>query len=1256
MFQAVRDKAGRKGKVAEAVVSDALKVLRIEGDALHERAVAYVLEGEGPELVLELAGRDTKDLDLALSRPGYVGWTWTNENLQKRVKKVTSGSGIEAVAKLRGKVYANAEVTPEQLSRLGRLLAAIADDDAGVAAAVPGWFGILAQDLALTRVCRQEKGVPAWRPEQLEAVAVAGGITGDDAAAAVVQVLLARPRERYYGSQADLGRYLQVPEAAAYLTRHWAVAGAEIRKLGAEGKKSFCAWMKLNHNPQELRVALVALCGDSAKGVRRAADDAVAALPGDEQVRLLRTLLESAPPNALDDVVTRLVGAEGGVAAIEEALAAARAASSDARTAKPNARTAVLEKAVARAQTLGEAVQSPIEVPPFEPLADAELGPEVTAAAVAHHDQLLVAAREHLVTAREEHKQSHDHPAGKCWYVNRAEQEVRSLERVGAAELGQIVDIMSGREDVPQVSKVIKRLMPAGGWLTDHLREVVPAATPLHVLRLVAATGQSDNRLWWQLRGRLDAVTDLRVLADAVVRAGISDPDDKIADLVFHRWWGTEEFPVERMWQYFAGHLDLLEKYLVPRGEYEYGHAVGRVLEILRHFPAVPAVLLPRLSGLAMGTAKTHRLAAQDVLAKHPQARALAEQGLTDGKFEVRISAAGWLANLGDKEAIPALRTVLAAERREDVRAAFLTALETLGDDIAEHLSPAKLAAEAAKGLKKKAPVSMSWFPLDALPDLRWAGGAAVPREVTRWWVVLAVKLKEPSGEGLIARYVSLLDDASRATFGSYVLRAWVAQDTRGPSAAESREHAERAAQREFDWAQQYLKQYPSVEWAQERAAVPLDEHYRRAYRSHQATYLGSATKDKGMLALSVGMPGAELATAAQHYFKAHPQRRSQAEALVRALAANGDRPAVQLLLAVSRQFKLRTVRETAETLAEQLAEARGWTADQLADRTVQTAGFEADGVLRLAFGEREFTGRITDAFTIELRNDKGKVVKTPPSTPQGADEETRAVYKEARAQLTSSKKELKAVVELQTRRLREAMTTGRSWSVEEWQEFVAGHPVMSRLAARVIWLADPGTPAQRAFRPDDGALLGVDDEDVTLTDDGRVGIAHAVTLPGGNDGADTAAAWREHLTDYEVDPLFGQLDAAMPEVADGAVQVTDRKGWLSDSFTIRGRMFAAGWKRGEAQDAGWYYEYVKEHTAAGLVAEIEFTGSFFGEENIPAAVKTLSFRKPGTWGERGLVPLADVPPVLLAEAYADYLEVAGAGAFDPDWEKKAQY
>jgi len=57
----------------------------------------------------------------------------------------------------------------------------------------------------------------------------------------------------------------------------------------------------------------------------------------------------------------------------------------------------------------------------------------------------------------------------------------------------------------------------------------------------------------------------------------------------------------------------------------------------------------------------------------------------------------------------------------------------------------------------------------------------------------------------------------------------------------------------------------------------------------------------------------------------------------------------------------------------------------------------------------------------------------------------------------------------------------------------------------------------------------------------------------------------------------------------------------------------------------------------------------------VPAALKTLCFENSRVRGYTDrTIPLQDVPPVLLAEAYADYLSIAQAcTGYDPDWEKK---
>ena len=49
---------------------------------------------------------------------------------------------------------------------------------------------------------------------------------------------------------------------------------------------------------------------------------------------------------------------------------------------------------------------------------------------------------------------------------------------------------------------------------------------------------------------------------------------------------------------------------------------------------------------------------------------------------------------------------------------------------------------------------------------------------MARWWVVLADRLKDPSGHGMFELYLDRLDAADAAALGSHVLRAWIAQDT----------------------------------------------------------------------------------------------------------------------------------------------------------------------------------------------------------------------------------------------------------------------------------------------------------------------------------------------------------------------------------------------------------------------------------------------------------------------------------------------
>jgi len=668
---------------------------------------------------------------------------------------------------------------------------------------------------------------------------------------------------------------------------------------------------------------------------------------------------------------------------------------------------------------------------------------------------------------------------------------------------------------------------------------------------------------------------------------------------------------------------------------------VAEAIAILGEFPVVPASYIPRLTEIALGTGKTHRLAAQKVLERQPGGLETARLGLVNANSDVRSSAAVWLARIGDPVAIPDLRAALGKEKREAVQAVLLSALDKLGDDISAYLSPSVLLDAAAKGLKAKVPVDAEWLP--PLPAVRWADGTPVDPDIVRWWAVLSVKLKDPTGAGLIPIYVGLLDESSRQELGRFVLDAWIAQDTRRATDAEAREYAAAEGPQRY---QQYQR------WAgSDYAARTLEQVIEEVRKEKLGELLGSAIGSKGVLALTAGAPGHYLLTIVQRYMRDHPQRRAQVEALITAASVNDDPAAIQLVIGVARRHKMATVQAKATELVEALATRKGWTADELADRTIPSAGFDDTGVLNLDYGPRQFTGRITvdaktGAYGVALTNADGKPIKALPAP--GASDDAELV-KAAKAQLTTSKKELKQVVDAQTARLFEAMCLGRTWPAAAWREDLLSHPVMRQLVSRLVWVIDPGTENQLLFRPDvEGELLDADDEAVELPTGSQVGLAHWSVLP-----ADEVTAWQAHMRDYQVKALFDQFDViTLPEFDPEATQLADHEGWLSDTYAIRGRATKRGYVRGEAEDGGWFCDYRRAYTGIGLVSVIGFTGSFFQEEQMSAAVETLTFEGKN-WRP---VKLADVPPILLAESYRDYVFVAEAGAFDPEWQTRSAW
>ena len=675
-------------------------------------------------------------------------------------------------------------------------------------------------------------------------------------------------------------------------------------------------------------------------------------------------------------------------------------------------------------------------------------------------------------------------------------------------------------------------------------------------------------------------------------------------------------------------------------------------LALLGHFPKLPARYRNRLLVMAGDSAAQLRDAARDLLKDTPGIDGAIAVQLADGKQDVRALAAEWLAARGATAQIPAIRAALAKDKSDIARAAMITALQKLGEDVSHLFDPALLIKEAKAGLAKAKPKGLDWFPFDMLPQLHWADGTPVDPVLPRWWVTLAAKLKQPGGNALINLWLDRLAPGDAHKLGWMVLTGWIDEDTRRPTDAEANAYAAQNVDAVLKANIANVKR-----WPQSADYFPTDRNvvFARLKRDKASVYLGTATDSKGILALAARVNGADAAQRIRPFLKDHGSRTSQAKALLEVLAAIGSSAALQALLGAANRMKQRSVQDFAGTLVDDIAARNGWTPAQLADRTVPTGGFDSDGTQDLDCGlDRTYRLQFDATDAIIICNPDGREVKALPG-PRVDDE--KPLVDAAKKQLSNARKEVKQVLAAQTLRLQEAMFLERAWDVTEWESFIAGHPLVGRIAVRLVWQGlDSEGRTLGLFRPlGDGSYTDPDDNDVALSDFATIRLAHSSLMTAGD-----IARWRQHLEDYAVAAPFDQIGRELPVLSITQAKerkITDREGWMIENFKLRGAATKLGYQRGSAQDGGWFMTYEKMFRDAGVMVEIEFTGSPLPEVNEPGALISLAFCKLRGGVSGGYLTLDEVPPVLLAESWRDLHDIADKGTgLDPDWKKKADH
>lgn len=760
---------------------------------------------------------------------------------------------------------------------------------------------------------------------------------------------------------------------------------------------------------------------------------------------------------------------------------------------------------------------------------------------------------------------------------------------------------------------------------------------------------------------------DLRDLSEALEWCGIAP--DVLAGSFLVDYWGSslDDWAPEQVWPYFMEHLDPLRESLGmgSEGRSLPSHLFGDTsrrrngYRVLACFPSPPAEFVHDLWIAALGSAKAERELAQRCLENEPDTTRRAALALGDGKHEVRAVAASWLSRRGAKETAGDLRSALAKEKQPVAKAAMLAALGAFGEPIDSYIDRAALRKEAAKGLQRPLPKGMAWIEHANLPDVRWRDSKEpVDREVVRWWFVSSARLKNPAPDPLLVRYCAMLEPGDAETLGEAVLTAWIAEDTRSPSSVPPNLDQQYRQQ-----AQRYISN-----WAQYYKGHTVESLYQQFVNGYLRQPLGSAIASKGVLALAAAAGGPQLTAHIERYLKTwYGLRAAQCKALLHVLAWCDDPIATQLLLSVAGRFRTAGIRKEAERLVQELADRQGWTMDELADRTAPSAGFDGEGRQDIEYLKaapeardeapevsRTVTLRLDDALAVHILVDDDKELKNLPSARADEDEASVAA---AKKRLSQVRRSLKQISGQQATRLYEAMCTERRWPLADWRRFVLEHPILGRMARRLVWLVVDGESAI-AFRPlEDGSLSDAHDNEVSLPDGAVVGVAHASLLD-----PKEVDAWGRHLADFEVEPLFEQFRAARFELTPERARDTELKdfeGHMVSAFRLRSRATKLGYVRGEAGDGGWFTSYHKHFPNLGIDVVLQFTGNGLPEEDRQTALEALRFERLNP--ERAyrsaaaVLRLGQVPAVLLAESWRDLTVIAADGTgYDPDWQRKA--
>jgi len=352
-------------------------------------------------------------------------------------------------------------------------------------------------------------------------------------------------------------------------------------------------------------------------------------------------------------------------------------------------------------------------------------------------------------------------------------------------------------------------------------------------------------------------------------------------------------------------------------------------------------------------------------------------------------------------------------------------------------------------------------------------------------------------------------------------------------------------------------------------------------------------------------------------------------------LQAIGTDVALMHLHGIAQKLKFKGLQEKAREKIDQIAEARGLTAAELADRLVPDLGLDDDGSLELDFGPRKFKVAFDEMLKPIALDESGKRVNDLPKPNKSDDAEKSAA---AVATWKALKKDSKTVAQGQLLRLELAMCAQRRWTPEAFDQFFVQHPLMIHLVRRLIWgTYDAKDALDGTFRVvEDRTYANSKDERFDVPAGAQIGLVHRLEM-----SQKDADAWGQVLGDYEIMQPFSQLSREALRPTDAEKESTSLErvtGITVPTGKILG-LDNRGWRRGPPQDAGvvcWYEKPLGEGWVVCMDLDPGIYTGMISESPQQKVGKVVVAKNADSWRKENLRKLGELSPIEFSELARD--------------------